>query len=109
MYSNVVRSERQMLLKLLLVNPRKADITRTLRNLNMTTSISTTVIRKCNSHGTHSCTVPFSRLLAVFLTTTAIRIAERKFLLRIDIAEPCRNFEIRLKEKQIVGTVAAFF
>jgi hypothetical protein len=33
MYSGVIRSERQMSLKLLLVNPRKANITRTLRDL----------------------------------------------------------------------------
>jgi hypothetical protein len=76
MYSRVIRSERQMSLKLLLVNPRKANITRTLRN---------------------SCTVPFCRLLAVLFATTAICIAERKLLLRVDIAEPRRNFEIRLK------------
>jgi hypothetical protein len=86
MYSGVIRGERQKSLKLLLVNPRKANITRTLRNLNMKNSISTIIIRKCNSLGTHSCTVPFSRLLAVLFATTAIGITERKFLLRVNIA-----------------------
>ena len=33
MYSRVMRSERRISLKLLLVNPRQANIARTLRNL----------------------------------------------------------------------------
>jgi hypothetical protein len=109
MYSGVIRGERQKSLKLLLVNPRKANITRTLCNLNMKDSISTIFIRKCNSLGSHSCTVPFSRLLAVLFATTAIGIAERKFLLRVNIAQPRRDFEIRLKETKIVRTVRALF
>ena len=65
------------------------------------------MIRKWNSLGTHSCTVPFSRLLSVLFATTAISVAERKFLLRVDVAQPRRNFEIRLKETKI--TVGALF
>jgi hypothetical protein len=107
-YSGVIRRERQKSLKLLLVNPRKANIARALRNLNMN-GISTIIIRKCNSLGTHSCTIPFSGLLAVLFATTAIGVAERKFFLRVGIAKPRRNFEIRLKEKTIVGTVGALF
>jgi hypothetical protein len=103
-YSGIIGGEWKKLLKLLLVNPRKANITRTLRNLKMKNSFSTIIIQKCNSLGTHSCTVPFSRLLAVLLATTTIGIAERKFLLRVDIAQPRRNFKIRLKETKIVGT-----
>lgn len=75
----------------------------------MKNGVSTIIIRKCNSLGTHSCTVPFSRLLAVLFATTAIGIAERKFLLRVDIAQPRRNFEIRLNETKIVDTVRALF
>jgi hypothetical protein len=59
--------------------------------------------------GTHSCAVPLGRLLTVLFATTAIGIAERKFLLRVDIAQPRRNFEIRLKETKIAGTVSALF
>jgi hypothetical protein len=109
MYSGVIRDERQKSLKLLLVNPRKANITHTLRNLNMKNSISTITNRKCNSLGTHSCAVPFSRLLAVLFAATAIGIAESKFLLSVGVAQPRRNFEIRLKETKIVGDVGALF
>lgn len=101
--------EWQKSLKLFFVNPRKANITRTLRNLNMKNSISTVIIRKYYSLKTYSCTVPFSCLLAVLFATTAIGIAERKFLLRIGIAQPRRNFEIRLKEMKVVGIVGALF
>lgn len=66
-------------------------------------------IRQYNSLGTHSRTVPFSSLLAVLFATTAIGITERKFLLRVDIAKPRRNFEIRLKEMKVVGKVGALF
>ena len=107
MYSGVIRDERQKSLKLLLVDPRKANIARTLRNLGMKNGISTIIIRKCNSPGTHSRTVPFSRLLAVLFATTAIGIAKCKFLLRVGITQPRRNFEIRLKETKIVDTVGA--
>jgi hypothetical protein len=66
------------------------------------------VIRKFSSlRLSHSCTVPFSGFLAVLFAATAIRIAKRKLLLRVSIAQPRRNFEIRLKV--IVGTVAALF
>jgi hypothetical protein len=75
----------------------------------MKNGLNTIIIRKCNSLRTHSCTVPFSRLLAVLFATTAIGIAERKFLLRVDIAQPRRNFEIRLNETKIVDTVRALF
>lgn len=44
-----MRGERQKSLKLLFVNPRKANITCTLRNLNMKSSISTIILRKYNS------------------------------------------------------------
>jgi hypothetical protein len=104
----VIRGERQKSLKFLLVNPRKANIARTLRNLNME-NISTITIQKYNSLGTHSCTVPFSRLLAVLFATTAIGIAERKLLLSVGIAQPRCNFEIRLNETKIVGAVGALF
>jgi hypothetical protein len=100
MYSGVTRGERPKSLKLLLINPCKANITRTLRNLNIKNGISTIIIRKCNPLGTHSCAVPSSRLLAVLFATTAIGIAKRKFLLRVDIAQPRRNFEIRLKRDE---------
>jgi hypothetical protein len=75
----------------------------------MKNGVSTIIIRKCNSLGTHSCTVPFSRLLAVLFATAAISIAERKFLLGVDIAQPGSNFEIRLNETTIVDTVRALF
>ena len=75
----------------------------------MKNSISTTNHSKIQSLGTHSCTVPFGRLLAVLFATTAIGIAERKFLLRVDIAQLRRDFEIRLKETKIVSTDGSLF
>ena len=100
--------EWQKSLKLLLVNPRKADIARALRNLNMKNRISTTIIQRIADE-THSCTVPLSRLLAVLFATTAIGIAESKFLLRVGIAQPRRDFEIGLKKTKIVATAGALF
>jgi len=68
-----LRVDQRPSLKLLFVNPSKANVTRSL----------------C-----HSCTVPFSRFFTVFFTTTAISVAESKLLLCIHIAKLCCDLKI---------------